>query len=104
MKLRHFLPVALAALALPMFAQSARPIEAMNHDWNGYHWARQTSTFTLKLGNNLTNGWGTYLSKASSDWNAGNTPVRTSVVSGSSSSRKCSSFSPILPSSPRAVG
>jgi hypothetical protein len=90
MKLRHLLPVALAALAVPMFAQSARPIDAQSHDWGGYHWARQSNPFTLQIGNNLTNGWSSHLTNAVNSWNAGNTPVISRIVAGSSSSRKCS--------------
>lgn len=60
------------------------------HSWGGYHWARTSNPFTLKLGNNLTTAdWRAHLSQTSSDWNAGNTPVRTSIVAGSSSSKRC---------------
>lgn len=60
------------------------------HAWGSYHWARTTPQFTLKIGNNLTNGWRTHLLQASSNWNnptlagATFTPVLTSVVAGQS--------------------
>ncbi len=67
-----------------------------NHTWNGYHWARTTAQFTLKLGDNLTsNSWKAFLTQSSSDWNspqlfgATNTPLMTAVVVGSSGSRRC---------------
>lgn len=65
-----------------------------SHTWGGYHWARTTPQFTLMLGNNLTNGWDTYLSQTSSDWNnptlvgAATTPLLTTVVAGQSN-RRC---------------
>lgn len=59
-----------------------------NHSWGEYHWARTTPQFTLKLGNNLTsNDWRAHLSRTSSDWNSGRTPLLTSVVAGSSNKR-----------------
>jgi hypothetical protein len=55
------------------------------HSWGGYHWARMSNPFTLKLGDNLTtSNWKARLSQASADWNAGNTPVRTTIVAGQS--------------------
>ena len=69
-----------------------------SHSWGGYHWARTTAQFTLKLGNNLTADWNNYLTQASSDWNsplnfgAESTPVLTTVVVGTSGKR-CSMVS-----------
>ena len=55
-----------------------------NHAWGNYHWARTTPQFTLKLGDNLTiSAWKARLTQSSGDWNAGNTPVLTVVVPGS---------------------
>src|SRR5215510_1808214 len=60
-----------------------------NHSWGGYHWARTTPQFTLKLGDNLTTAdWKSHLAQTSSDWNSGNTPVLTAIVAGQSS-RQC---------------
>src|SRR5215813_6633763 len=59
-----------------------------NHSWNGYHWARTSNPFTLKLGDNLTSAdWKSHLAQTSSDWNSGNTPVITAIVAGSSGKR-----------------
>jgi hypothetical protein len=69
------------------FAAIASSAQA-NHSWGGYHWARTTTQFTLKLGNNLTSAdWRSHLSSSSSNWNSGNTPVVTAVVAGSSNKR-----------------
>jgi hypothetical protein len=39
-----------------------------SHSWGGYHWARTANPFTLKLGDNVSSGWDTYLAMASIDW------------------------------------
>lgn len=55
--------VVLALLALfiaPAFA---------DHSWGGYHWARTTNSFTLKLNDNVVSGWESYVDSAVSDWN-----------------------------------
>jgi len=65
------------------------PTEA-SHSWGGYHWARKSNPFTLKLGNNMTTAnWRSHLAQASSDWNSGNTPLTTALVAGSSASKRC---------------
>lgn len=77
-------------LAVGAAAASIGNVAWANHAWGNYHWARKTPQFTLKLGNNLTTtAWTARLSQASSDWNAGNTPVLTAIVSGSAGSRTC---------------
>lgn len=59
-----------------------------SHSWGGYHWARTTPQFTLKLGNNLTSAdWSGHLAQTSSDWNSGNTPVITAIVAGQARKR-----------------
>lgn len=73
--------VGLACAAIATVAQAT-------HSWGGYHWARTTAQFTLKLGNNLTsNDWKSHLTQTSSDWNSGNTPLLTAVVAGGSNKR-----------------
>ncbi|HEX4858039.1 MAG TPA: hypothetical protein VFV17_03400 [Usitatibacteraceae bacterium] len=63
------------------------------HAWSTYHWARTANPFTLKLGDNLTAAdWKQHLQTASGDWNAGRTPVQTTVVAGTSNKR-CSMVS-----------
>lgn|SRR5574338_224853 len=59
-----------------------------SHSWGGYHWARTTPQFTLKLGDNLTTGdWRGHLAQTSSDWNSGNTPILTAIVAGQARKR-----------------
>lgn len=61
------------------------------HAWGSYHWARQTSDFTLRLGNNMTGDWVAHLNQTSSDWN-GSTPLTTAIVPGQGGKR-CSTVS-----------
>jgi hypothetical protein len=61
-----------------------------NHSWNGYHWARTSNPFTIKLNRNLTAEWQSYLTQASNDW-SGSAVLNTTVVTGTyGSRRKCS--------------
>ncbi len=68
------------------------------HSWGGYHWARTTSQFTLKVGNNMSATWQPHLTQTSSDWNspttfgASSTPLLTAIVTGTSNKR-CSMVS-----------
>ncbi len=82
---RCTLIVAMVLTAVAMLAS----IVSASHSWGGYHWARTTAQFTLKLGDNLTAAdWKGYLSQTSSDWNnSGNTPVLTAIVAGQSTKR-----------------
>jgi len=68
-------------LALVAFPTSA----SAHHSWGRYHWARTSNPFTLKLGNNVSSGWSSYLSTASTDWSK-STVLDTNVVSGSAGS------------------
>ena len=61
-----------------------------NHSWGGYHWARTTPQFTLKLGDNMTTAaWKSHLAQASSDWNSGNSAVLTAIAAGQAGGRRC---------------
>ena len=78
------------AIAIGAAGVSATNLALASHAWSNYHWARTTPQFTLKLGNNLTStAWTARLNQASSDWNAGNTPVLTAIVGGATTSRTC---------------
>lgn len=78
------------ALALSVglaWASTTVPVQA-NHSWGGYHWARTTPQFTLKLGDNLTSAdWQAHLSQTSRDWNSGNSAILTAVVAGTAKKR-----------------
>jgi hypothetical protein len=59
-----------------------------NHSWGGYHWARTSNPFTLKLGDNLSSNWKPYLGTTSSDWST-STVLDTTVVAGGATGRNC---------------
>jgi hypothetical protein len=63
---------ALLALASPVLA---------SHSWGGYHWARTTNTFTLKLGSNVSSPWDSVLATTSADWSQ-STVLDTTLVAG----------------------
>ena len=58
----------------------AAPASA-NHSWGKYHWARTSNPFTLKLGDNVSTAWDSYLSTASGDWTNA-PPLDTTIVAG----------------------
>ena len=53
-----------------------------------YHWARKRPQFTLKVGDNVSGDWNTYLRRALNDWNENDT-VTLDKVSGQTSRQKC---------------
>lgn len=76
-------------VAVGLAVASTANVAFASHAWGNYHWARTTSQFTLKLGDNLTTtSWKSRMSQSSSDWNnGGNTPVLSAIVAGTSSKR-----------------
>lgn len=59
-----------------------------DHSWDLLHWARMTPTFTLKLGDNVSRSWDSYLVTTSKDWSLSSI-LDTVVVSGQSNPRYC---------------
>jgi hypothetical protein len=49
--------------AIPSAAQAS-------HSWNGYHWARTSNPFTVKVIDSMTSNWDDNLATAISDWGA----------------------------------
>ena len=77
-----------AICAVAGLAVSFVAVTSASHSWGGYHWARTTPQFTLKLGNNLTTAdWNGHLSQTLSDWNSGNSAVLTAIVAGQAGKR-----------------
>ncbi len=58
------------------------------HSWGGYHWARKANPFTLKVGNNMTSTWNSYLNTAISDWTT-STVLDLTKVTGGTNSKSC---------------
>jgi hypothetical protein len=85
MRKRVALGFAVTALAaITVFAGAA----AANHSWGNYHWARTANPFTIKLGDNVTSAWDSYLATTSSDWTASSV-LNTNIVAGSTTPRRC---------------
>ncbi len=77
------------AIALGFVAVLALPgAVTANHSWGGYHWARTSNPFTLKLGDNVSSTWDSYLATTSSDWSK-STVLDTAVVPGGAKPRNC---------------
>ncbi|WP_328478586.1 hypothetical protein OHS71_08905 [Streptomyces sp. NBC_00377] len=79
MRMKLLAAVTAAAAATLTFSTSAQA----NHSWGSYHWARTSNPFTLKLGDNLSSTWKSYLSTASSDWSTSQV-LDTTIVTGQS--------------------
>lgn len=60
------------------------------HSWGPYHWARTSNPFTVKLGDNVSSAWDSYITTASTDWSASSV-LDTTVVAGNAGSnlRRC---------------
>lgn len=87
--MRFSLPIAATAAALATMTFTV-PAHA-SHSWGGYHWARTSNPFTVKLGDNLSSNWKTYLSTASGDWSQSSV-LNTRIVTGQSNN-SCSATS-----------
>ncbi|MCZ7568172.1 MAG: hypothetical protein M5U01_06250 [Ardenticatenaceae bacterium] len=71
-------------LALAVFPSAA----GASHSWGNYHWARTSNPFTLKLGDNLSSGWDSYLATTSSDWSQSKV-LDTTIVAGGTRAKNC---------------
>src|SRR3990167_1197092 len=71
----------LAAVGLALVAGAT-------HSWGGYHWARTASPFTLKLGDNVSGAWDSYLGTSSADWSV-SAVLDTTIVAGGTDPRRC---------------
>lgn len=61
---------------------AAFPLSAgATHSWGGYHWARTSNPFTVKLGDNVSSVWDPILRTTSSDWSK-STVLDTTIVAG----------------------
>jgi hypothetical protein len=82
-------PRRLFATALLALAISALPSLAFgSHSWGGYHWARQSNPFTLKVGDNVNSTWDSYLDTTNSDWSQ-STVLELAKVTGAAKGRNC---------------
>ncbi len=59
-----------------------------DHSWGGYHWARTSNPFSLKLGDNVSSQWDSVIRTTSSDWSVSSV-LDTTVVAGLANPRTC---------------
>lgn len=59
-----------------------------NHSWGGYHWARTSNPFVLRLGDNISSNWDSHLSLASADWSLSSV-LDTVIVPGLTNPKNC---------------
>ena len=59
-----------------------------DHSWLGYHWGRTANPFTLKVGDNVSAAWDSYLDEAISDW-SGSTVLDLTKVAGKTRPKLC---------------
>ncbi|MGI8776625.1 MAG: hypothetical protein ACR2LJ_04405 [Acidimicrobiales bacterium] len=74
--------------SIVLAVQALAPAAGASHSWNGYHWARSTSSFTLDLTDNLSGPWQPYLSTASKNWTK-STVLNTAIVAGTAGDSRC---------------
>lgn len=81
-----FLVAAVAFFIVGALALSAYA----SHAWSNYHWARTANPFTLKLGDNVSTAWDSYLATTATDWSwTTSSALNLSVVAGQSNPRNC---------------
>jgi hypothetical protein len=76
------------AVAVTAIAAISAPAAFANHSWNGYHWARTSNPFTIKLGDNVSGLWEGMLQTASSDWSQSSV-LNTTIVAGGTRPKSC---------------
>lgn len=81
---RRSFAVLLVTLALAAFQSTPMA----THAWGSYHWARTSNPFNLKLGDNVSITWDSYLATTSSDWSLSSV-LDTSIVAGQARPRNC---------------
>jgi len=81
---RHLVVVLLVLCALGAFPA----VTSADHSWGNYHWGRTSNPFTLKLGDNVSATWDSYLGTTSSDWSTSSV-LDTTIVAGGGKGRNC---------------
>lgn len=81
----HILLIAFAGFFFLIFSSST--VKA-NHSWVNYHWARTSNPFNLRLGDNLSSSWDSYLNTSSYDWSISSV-LDANITNGGTNSRRC---------------
>ena len=74
-----------ALVGMAFYAPSAQA----NHSWGGYHWARTSNPFTLKVGDNVSSTWDSYLNEAIADWSQSSVLDLTNVAGSNRQPKNC---------------
>jgi hypothetical protein len=78
----------LSVMVAAMGIAVATATVSANHSWGNYHWARTTSSFTLMVGDNVSNAWDSYLMTTIGDWST-STVLNLVKVTGGSPNKQC---------------
>jgi hypothetical protein len=78
-----------SALAVLLALVAFSPAAQANHSWGKYHWARTSNPFTLKLADNVSSTWDSYLATTSSDW-SNSSVLDTTIIPGTRNPTTCS--------------
>lgn len=76
--------IALLVIALVVAAGAA----VATNSWGGYHWARTSNPFTLKVGDNVSAVWDPILNTTISDWTQ-STVLNLTKVAGGANPKNC---------------
>jgi len=77
-----------SSLIAVVLAIGVATVSFADHSWGGYHWARTSNPFTLKVGDNVSSTWDPYLNEAIVDWNV-STVLDLVRVAGGTRPRQC---------------
>lgn len=88
MNKKQIFGVSSVVVAVALFSSLFVVSALANHSWGLYHWGRIANPFTLKLGDNVSSAWDSYLATSSSDWSQSSV-LDTTVVSGLTSPKNC---------------
>jgi hypothetical protein len=69
-------------VVLVLMAMAAVPVFA-NHAWSTYHWSTTSYPMPIKVGDNVTAAWDSYLNEAINDWNKSTRLALVKVAGGS---------------------
>lgn len=90
-------PIVLAALLGAVAALLGASTLSADNAWGNYHWARTSNPFTLKVYDNVSSAWDTYLAQAANDWSASNVlDLSLQANSPLSNAKKCSSAKGVI--------
>jgi hypothetical protein len=87
--MKKLLRIFFVSVFLSIACVSSQPTVAFaNHAWGNYHWARTNNPFVVRLGDNVSPQWKSYLSTAAYNWNR-STVLSVPVIAGSTAPNPC---------------